>query len=70
MEAKLPMTAKDYRSYTIKSIERILERVNNAHDRARKRRTSENIMDKINEENALYELQSLLYTFRSHLKDK
>jgi hypothetical protein len=66
---KLPLTAKDYKVYAIKSIERVLERVNKAHDKAMKQRTSHNIMDKMNEENALFELQNILYTYRSRLKD-
>jgi hypothetical protein len=67
---KLPLTAKDYRAFAVKSIENVLERVNKAHDIARKRRTSENIFDKMNEENDLYDLQSLLYSFRARLNDK
>jgi len=57
----------DYRLAAQRSIERHLEMVNKAHDRARKKRTSQNVVDKINDENDLFELQTQLYTFRSRL---
>jgi hypothetical protein len=67
---RVPLTAKDYRRYALKSLESILERVNKAHDRVMKQRTSSNIMDKINEENELFELQTLLYNYRARLQEK
>lgn len=61
-------TAKEYREMSLKSIERILSQVNNAHDKIRKGTTSKDVVDRINEEENLFQIQSLLYSFRSRLK--
>lgn len=63
-------TAADFKNEALKSIERILTRVNNAHDRTQKQRTASNVVDKIHEERALSDLSLLLYEFRSRLKLK
>lgn len=62
-------TPSDYTLAAQRSIERHLEMVNKAHDKTRKHRTSKNVVDKINEENELFDLQTQLYTFRKRLID-